>query len=291
MLYNVALALKPRRRASAADRARRHRCAALKHKQIEARCRAGRNGMHRALNSEERRTPLVRRQVPASMRLVAATLGAQAAAAHLGGAQHQQLMSYRAPLSTRHAYTVVGRRAGGAPTQISASRHHQRRAATFTRDLSSESALRPSGVAAGDAGRARCMRMGLHGCGACAQPQEGGATPGAGAPRSVSEAMQAPQRCTAGARHPLWFGARRLHAGLAPAGVRGGGGGRRRGCCYLGVVQHKRLKCCRGAWSALHTPRLHPCGAPGRRRGASELPVRLVLACRRPTCVSPAWQQ
>ena len=57
MLYNVALALKPRRMASAADRARRHRCAALKHKQIEARCRAGRNGMHRALNSEERRTP------------------------------------------------------------------------------------------------------------------------------------------------------------------------------------------------------------------------------------------
>jgi hypothetical protein len=62
------------------------------------------------------------------MRLVAATLGAQAAAAHLGGAQHQQLMSYRAPLSTRHAYTLVGRETGGAPTQISAASHHRRRA-------------------------------------------------------------------------------------------------------------------------------------------------------------------
>ena len=206
------------------------------------------------------------------MRLVAATLGAQAAAAHLGGAQHQQLMSYRAPLSTRHAYTVVGRRAGGAPTQISASRHHRRRAATFTRDLSSESALRPSGVAAGDAGRARCMRMGLHGCGACAQPQQegGGATPGgAGAPRSVSEAMQAPQRCTAGARQPLWFGARRLHARLAAAG--GGEGGGRRGYCYLVVVQHKRLKCRRGAVGTSHA-------TPAPLRGAGEEAGRLRAA-------------
>ena len=89
MLYNVALALKPRRTASTADSARRHPCAALKHKQIEARCRAGRNGMQRVLNSEERRAPFVRRQAPASMRLVAATLGAQAAGAHLGGSQHQ----------------------------------------------------------------------------------------------------------------------------------------------------------------------------------------------------------